>query len=80
MSKGDKVTLEYQTGENTSNAIDSEATTNGARVEISSDRSWTTVEEVSKAGNPVRTLKVKTEHVIGYLEMPVPKFRPKAKV
>jgi hypothetical protein len=80
VSKGDAITLEYRTGENTSNAVTITAETNGATVAVSSDRSWTTVEELSKAGNPVRILRVKTDSVIGYLETPVVKNRPKANV
>ena len=80
MSKGDAITLEYKTGEDASNAVTITAQSNGATVVCDTGRIWTEVIELSKAGNPVRTLKVKTSEVIGYLETPVPKLRPKAKV
>lgn len=69
MSKGDVIKVEYAYGDHV-NTVDIEATTNGSSVQWSKDREWLTVLELSKADKVVRTLKVKTDHVIGVLETP----------
>lgn len=71
MSKGDSVQVEYSTGNGAGSTVSIEATTNGSSVVWSKDREWVTVEELTKAGKPARTLKVKTDSVIGILEVPL---------
>ena len=69
MSKGDKIIIKTQGGDE---AI--EATTNGSSVSWESGKDsgvpWITAVETSKVGKTVRTMKFKSEYVLGVVEVP----------